>query len=124
MKPNILIVDDEIHARELYSLFLSAKGYAVSAAGTPQDAMKMLQEKKFDLAVLDLSLKDYNGLNLLKPIKEIQPQLPIVVYTGREITQTLLTDAFNRGACALLSKTQSLQQLLDVIKKNVATTPA
>lgn len=118
-KPQILLVDDEAPARELYSLYLSAKGYEVSSVGTPQEAISILGQKKFDLAILDLSLGTFNGLSLIEPIKENNPHIPIIVYTGRSLSDDLLMGAFSRGVAAVLSKTQSLSQLLDVIQKNL-----
>jgi DNA-binding NtrC family response regulator len=119
VKPHILIVDDEAPARELYSLFLKAKGFDVTTAANQNEAMALLQQHHFDVAIIDLSLKEFYGMNLVKPIKETYPNISIIIYTGKPISDALLMDALNRGACALLSKTQSLLQLVDVVKKNL-----
>jgi DNA-binding NtrC family response regulator len=119
LKPHILIVDDEAPARELYALFLKAKGFDVSTAADQHEALAKLQQHRFDVAIVDLSLKEFYGMNLVKPIKEAHPGTAIIIYTGKTISDSLLMDALNRGACALLSKTQSLQQLVEVVRKNL-----
>lgn len=116
-------MDDEAPARELYSLFLKAKGFEVTTAADQHEAVAKLQQQRFDIAIVDLSLKEFYGMNLVKPIKDAYPETAIIIYTGKQISDSLLMDAMNRGACALLSKTQSLQQLVEVVKKNLPARP-
>ncbi len=77
--PEILIVDDEIHIRKLYTAFLSREGYSVDSAANGDEALAMLGKKGYDLAVLDIELEDTNGMELLKQIKAVYPEILVVL---------------------------------------------
>ena len=77
--PEILIIDDEIHIRKLYTAFLSREGYQVESAADGNEAMAMLAEKAYDLVVLDIELEDANGMELLRQIKTDHPGVLVVL---------------------------------------------
>ena len=62
----ILVVDDEAEIREGLELLLSSEGYAVATAETAAAGLTRLEEQPFDLILLDVSLPDRNGLDLLQ----------------------------------------------------------
>ena len=64
-KGSILVVDDESEIREGLELLLTSEGYGVSSAETGESGLVKLGEHPFDLLLLDVSLPDRNGLDLL-----------------------------------------------------------
>src|SRR5216110_2673919 len=78
-KGSILVVDDESEIREGLELLLTSEGYGVSSAGTAESGLAKLEERPFDLLLLDVSLPDRNGIDLLREIRLRDPHLPIVL---------------------------------------------
>ncbi len=74
-KGSILVVDDESEIREGLELLLTGEGYGVSIAETGESGLVKLGEHPFDLLLLDVSLPDRNGLDLLKEIHKRDPHL-------------------------------------------------
>ncbi|HLJ23295.1 MAG TPA: response regulator, partial [Candidatus Acidoferrales bacterium] len=74
-KGAILVVDDESEIREGLELLLNTEGYSTSSAESGEAGLAMLEEKPFDLVLLDVSLPDRNGLDLLREIRRRDPNL-------------------------------------------------
>src|SRR5574340_835612 len=68
-KPAILVVDDEAEIREGLRMLLGAEGYEVVLAENAEAGLKRVDERPFDLLLLDVSLPDGNGLELLKEVR-------------------------------------------------------
>ncbi len=77
--PTILIVDDELNIRTLYSEFLKQNGYEVELAENGEKALEIARSKKVDIIILDIELEETSGLEVLKQIKAENPQIPIVL---------------------------------------------
>lgn len=75
----LLIVDDESTIRQLYSLMLSEEGYDVEAAASASEAEQKLTFNNYDLMLLDIKLKNENGLDLLQKIVRDRRDLPVVL---------------------------------------------
>ncbi len=116
MKPHILVADDEASIRVLVSDFFRQHGYDVTTAETGRSAMKLADEGHFDLAILDIHIKDENGLHLLGYFKTNFPKLPVVMFTGLPEGDELLEQAMARGASGFMRKTDSLDDLLAAVK--------
>ena len=117
MKQHILVVDDEAPVRELLSGYLKKNGYEVSVAGDSSEAHRLVAEKKFDLALLDVLLPDSDGLDLLQSIIATRPGLPVIIITGFGSDEALLQEAIHKGAAGFLSKTAPLDQLLMEVQR-------
>ena len=81
-KGSILVVDDEAEIREGLELLLDSEGYGVSSAETGEAGLARLEEQPFDLLLLDVSLPDRNGLDLLREIRRRDPDLSVVLITA------------------------------------------
>src|SRR5260370_28460634 len=81
-KGSILVVDDEAEIREGLEMLLSSEGYDVASAETGDAGLAKLEEQPFDLLLLDVSLPDRNGLDLLKEIRRPDPHLSVVLITA------------------------------------------
>ena len=79
---NILIVDDQPYLRELLSEILAHEGYQVASVGDIQSMWRHLRDSPPDLVLLDLYLNGSKGWDVLRDIKSIDPNLPVLIVTG------------------------------------------
>ena len=75
----LLVVDDEANIRILYSEELADEGYEVVTAATTADAIEKLQQTPFDLVVLDIKLKNENGIELLQKLVRERHEMPVIL---------------------------------------------
>ena len=108
---SILVIDDEAEIREGLELLLSSEGYAVTSAETGQAGLARLEEEPYDLVLLDVSLPDRNGLDLLRDIRQRDPDLPIVLITAYGSID-MARQAFKSGAQDYITKPWSNDELL------------
>jgi DNA-binding NtrC family response regulator len=117
-KGSILVIDDESEIREGLELLLKTEGYQVSSAETGQSGLTQLEEKPFDLLLLDVSLPDRNGIEMLKDIHRFDPQLPIVLITAYGSID-MARAAFKNGAMDYITKPWSNDELLAQVAQAV-----
>jgi DNA-binding NtrC family response regulator len=117
-KGTILVVDDEIEIREGLELLLAGEGYGVSSAGTGASGLAKLEEHPYDLLLLDVSLPDRNGLDLLREIRLRDPQLSVVLITAYGSIDMART-AFKNGAMDYITKPWSNDELLAQVAQAV-----
>ena len=82
--PRILIVDDEPGIRQSLKGVFGDEGFATDAVATGEDCLKKIDESLYDLVFLDLQLPDMSGDEVYLRLKEVHPDLPIVIITGAE----------------------------------------
>src|SRR5215468_6178036 len=117
-KGSILVVDDESEIREGLELLLKTEGYQVSMADTGQSGMSRLGEQPYDLLLLDVSLPDRNGIDLLRDIRRQDPHLPIVLITAYGSIE-MARAAFKSGAMDYITKPWSNDELLAQVAQAV-----
>jgi two-component system response regulator HydG len=78
----ILVVDDEKPIREMLRKFLTRKGYEVFDADNGDDAIKIVQEKAPYVVLLDIRMPKSDGLEVLKKIKAIKPEIGVIMVTA------------------------------------------
>src|SRR6185437_7678509 len=81
-KCRILYVDDHDDSAEMLKLILADADYEVETAPSMEQALQMAVESTFDLYVLDKRLPDGSGLELVKRLNALTPNVPCVFYTG------------------------------------------
>jgi DNA-binding NtrC family response regulator len=114
----ILVVDDEAEIREGLELLLSSEGYAVATAETAAAGLTRLEEQPFDLILLDVSLPDRNGLDLLQELRQRDPMLAIVLITAYGSIE-MARAAFKNGAQDYITKPWSNDELLAQVAQAV-----
>jgi DNA-binding NtrC family response regulator len=117
-KGSILVVDDEAEIREGLELLLSSEGYAVTCAETAAAGLTRLEDRPFDLVLLDVSLPDRNGLDLLQEIHRRDPLLAIVLITAYGSIE-MARAAFKNGAQDYITKPWSNDELLAQVAQAV-----
>lgn len=83
MKSRILIVDDEWNMRNLVKIYLSKENHHIEEARDGSEALKMVQQKPYDLMILDIMLPDIDGWEVCSTIRKTK-QLPILMLTARD----------------------------------------
>jgi len=117
-KGSILVVDDESEIREGLELLLSGEGYGVASAETGESGLVKLGEHPFDLLLLDVSLPDGNGLDLLREIRRRDPHLSVVLITAYGSID-MARAAFKGGALDFITKPWSNDELLAQVAQAV-----
>jgi len=112
----VLITDDEEGIRESLTGIFEDEGYTVLTASSGEEALKVLKEQVPDLILLDVWLPGIDGIQTLKEIKEMKPELPIVMISGHANIE-LAVKATRMGAYDFLEKPLSLERVLLVAKR-------
>ncbi|MDI6779404.1 MAG: response regulator [Bacteroidota bacterium] len=115
-KGKILWVDDEIELLRPHILFLKEKGYDVETATNGEDAIELVNEKRFDIVFLDEMMAGMGGLKTLSTIKNIRPELPIIMVTKSE-DEGLMENAIGGKISDYLTKPVNPSQILLACKK-------
>jgi DNA-binding NtrC family response regulator len=110
-KGSILVVDDELEIREGLEALLTSEGFEVSLAETGEAGLHCLEERPFDLLLLDVSLPDRNGLDMLREIRRRDPQLSIILITAFGSID-MARAAFKSGAQDYITKPWSNDELI------------
>ncbi|GAA3997255.1 response regulator [Hymenobacter fastidiosus] len=115
MKNRILIVDDSFYMRTMLKNMLTDAGYeVVGEAANGQQALEMAAATKPDLITLDVILPDNTGLDVLKGIRQEQPDVKVVMCSavGQEI---IVNEALESGATAYIVKPFSEEKVLEIV---------
>lgn len=110
MKTNILVADDEELIRRVLAETLIAEGYEVETAADGDTAWKVIQERPFDLAFLDIRMPGLNGLDVLQKTKDLEVTLPVIIMTG-QTTLTNAIESMKSGAFDYLPKPFDLEDV-------------
>jgi DNA-binding NtrC family response regulator len=111
LKGSILVVDDEIEIREGLEALLTSESFEVTLAETGEAGLQRLEDRPFDLMLLDVSLPDRNGLELLREIRRRDPQLSIILITAFGSID-MARAAFKGGAQDYITKPWSNDELI------------
>ncbi|WP_085537284.1 T9SS response regulator signal transducer PorX [Massilibacteroides vaginae] len=117
-KDRILWADDEIDLLKPHILFLQDKGYEIVPVVSGMDAIDCCKEESFDIIFLDENMPGLSGLETLAQIKEINPNVPVVMVTKSE-EESIMNQAIGNKIADYLIKPVNPNQLLLSIKKNV-----
>jgi DNA-binding NtrC family response regulator len=116
-KSHVLVVDDEELYRRSLGRILSRVGHQVSEARDAAEALSILAQGGLDLVVADVRMPGLNGLELVRQIHEIEPDLPCIVVTGYGSAESSI-EALRAGAFWYLEKPFD-QAHLDVVRRLV-----
>jgi DNA-binding response OmpR family regulator len=117
-KNKILWADDEIDLLKPHILFLEEKGYEVIPVISGQDAIDCCREQSFDIIFLDENMPGLSGLETLVHIKQIDPNVPVVMVTKSE-EESIMNQAIGNKIADYLIKPVNPNQLVLSIKKNL-----
>ncbi|MBQ0147029.1 MAG: PglZ domain-containing protein [Flavobacteriaceae bacterium] len=112
----ILWVDDEIDLLKPHILFLEKKGYETFKSNNATDALVMIENENFDAVLIDENMPGLSGLEALPRIKEIRPNLPLIMVTKSE-EEHIMEDAIGQHIADYLIKPVNPNQILLSLKK-------
>ena len=115
-KLKVLVVDDKRVIGDFFDFTLGYFGHKITVVHTFEEAIGKIQQQPFDIAFLDIVMPDKDGVELLKKVKEIAPQLPVVMMSGYSIDEKR-TMAQQLGAVECLKKPFELEDVRRVIKQ-------
>lgn len=107
----ILVIEDDLALSAGLCFELDSNGYLTVAAYNCRKARQLLQEDRFDLAIMDVNLPDGNGFDFCREVKAIKPELPVIFLTANDLEQDVL-NGFDLGAEDYITKPFNMQIFL------------
>ena len=120
MKKKILVVDDEKNIRLLLNEELTDEGYEVIMADNGETALKMIEEEKPDIVTLDIKMPGEDGLNILRKIREIEYDLPVIICSAYSVYKS---DFSAVAADHYVVKSSDFDELKNKIKEILSYEP-
>jgi two-component system NtrC family response regulator len=117
-KTRILIVDDEPSVGDALRLVLESSGYEVVLVTKGLDGIDQARSKPFGFSVVDLYLTDISGFQVISDLRNLQPQIPILLITAHGSPQ-VFDEAKRLGAVGALAKPFHPAELLKLIDSHV-----
>ena len=114
----VLVVDDEQVMREILEALLRQAGYSVRLAETGEQGIRIVDREPVDLAVVDVMLPDISGLKVLERIRQIDPELSVVMLTAFASVETAVA-AIKCGAFDYVTKPFKNDEVLNLIANGI-----
>jgi two-component system nitrogen regulation response regulator NtrX len=111
MPGRILIIDDEPNIRKTMEMIHKGAGWETDSADSGEAGLTKIRSEDYDLVYLDMSMPGMSGIDVLKEIKLLRPQLPVVILTGQG-TIELAVEAIKIGAFDFLEKEVGKEKIL------------
>ena len=115
--PNVLIVDDEIGPRESLRMILKPN-YNIYTADNGHKALEMIQQIKMDVVTLDLKMPEISGIDTLKEIRQVDPEVMVIVISGFGTLKTAI-EAIRYGVFDYIPKPFNVPEIIAIIGKSV-----
>ena len=107
----VLVVDDESNLTELLSMALRYEGWDIKSAGTGSSAVRVAKEFKPDTVVLDMMLPDFDGMEVLRRLRDDDPTLPVLFLTARDAVEDRIA-GLTAGGDDYVTKPFSLEEVV------------
>ena len=117
-----LIIDDEKPTLFMFNLFLTAYGYEVLTAENAAVGIDLFKKERPAIVITDIKMPGMDGLETLKILKAIDPEIPVIVMTGHG-DQDLMKQAMKYDATAFINKPIDRETLENVLKKSMGGLP-
>jgi len=112
----ILIVDDEQPVLDVLGEVVEAAGYEATTVSEEEEALRAVQEKAYDLAIVDLQLRRLSGIDLMKKLRCVRQDMAVIILTGYGTIESAV-EAMKQGAYGYLTKPITPRDLSDQIEK-------
>ena len=116
----ILLVDDEAEFVTTLAERLEIRGFKAEAAISGQQALELVKDRNFDAAILDVKMPGMDGLEVMKKIRELHPDVPVILLTGYGSTDDGV-QGVNKGAFDYLMKPLDIEELISKIQEALAS---
>ena len=118
MKRIILIIDDEEILTKTFTKLLERYDYEVYSAKKGQDALCMVEAENFDLVICDMRMPGMSGVETIREIRKLKPEMPVVFVTGFA-DDKMEVEAQELKPIAYLHKPFDVTNFLDIIKEKL-----
>jgi two-component system, OmpR family, response regulator len=108
---NVLVVDDEAVLAEMVSMALRYEGWNIATAGDGAAALEAARSQRPDVVVLDVMLPDMSGLDVLRKLREENPQLPVLLLTAKDAIEDRIA-GLTAGGDDYVTKPFSLEEVV------------
>jgi PAS domain S-box-containing protein len=115
----ILVVDDDPDIREALRDYLEHDGYRVETVGAGEPAIERVRHTRFGAVLLDVGLPDVDGLTVLRSLHEIEPSLPVVIFTAFTSYENTV-GSLSKGAFAYLTKPYNIEEIRAILQRAVS----
>lgn len=112
----MLIVDDDPDMAETLADILADMGYEVAVAEDGYRAIEMTRRNKYDVALMDIKMPGINGVETLKEIKQIRPQIRVIMMTAYSV-EDLIQEALKEGAYGVIYKPIDIDKLISLVER-------
>ncbi|OGS20670.1 MAG: hypothetical protein A3J83_05085 [Elusimicrobia bacterium RIFOXYA2_FULL_40_6] len=119
-KLKILVIDDEEGLRDMLSFALTQEGYTVLTAKNGREGIEKVTKGEIDIVISDIKMPEMDGITVLGKIKEIKPEVEVILATGYGTMETAI-ESLRKGAYDYINKPFNIDELLFLIKKIVST---
>lgn len=116
MKAKILVADDETSHRQMIEAVLAAEGYEVTQAEDGQAAISAVEDRFYDLVIMDVRMPNVDGIQALQKIKQISPDIPVIIMTAYASVGSAV-DALKSSAYDYLIKPLDIDELKILVDK-------
>jgi DNA-binding NtrC family response regulator len=113
--PHILLIDDEPIALMNLSHVLEREGYTVTACKDGESGLAEMQSTEFDLVLTDLRMPGIDGMDVLRHVRELTPDVPVIMITGHATLDSAV-DAMKAGAYHYIAKPFRLDEAREVVR--------
>lgn len=113
---NILLVDDEVDFVDVLAKRMSKRNLNVTKAYSGAEALQAIRKHDFDISILDLKMEDMDGIEVLKILKKMDPNLKVIMLTGHG-SERAARDGIKFGAADYLTKPCDLDELVSKIRE-------
>jgi len=113
-------VDDEESICQLLEVMLTEEGYWVRTATSYDEAMKLFETDQFDVVIADIMMPDVDGLTLLKDVKKVDPEIPVILITAYASLGSAV-EALRYGAFDYITKPFKMDQIRYAVKRALET---
>jgi len=121
MSYKVLVVDDEAPVRDLFNDLLKKENCTVKCVSTGEEALDIINNEDFDIVLLDIKLPGISGLEALKKIKDIKPNLIVVMITGFGYDEDLISKSKEYGCSGYIGKNMPISQIMSTFRLFVKT---
>ena len=115
-RTRVLVVDDEASIRDLLTKTIGLAEYEVDTAVDGSTALGLIRTSKYDLLIADLNMPGMDGLTLIRQVRRVQSELPIVIITGFS-SESSAIEAVNLGVASYLLKPFGVPDVLAAARK-------
>ncbi len=112
----LLLVDDEKDFVNVIAKRLSKRNFEVTKAFSGPEALRAIRKSDFDIAIIDLKMEEMDGIEVLKILAKMVPELPVIVLTGHG-SEAASDEAMQYGAVEYLAKPCDFEELFNRIKE-------